>query len=1285
MALKRFIADWAYQNPDLIEVEAEVEEDLPLSGRKVAIIGSGPAGLTCAQDLNRQGCKVTVFEALPVPGGMMRVGIPAFRLPPDIVQQEVDQIIAQGVDLKLNHPVDDLEALLDEYDAVFVAIGAHKGVKLDLPGNDLSGVLIATDFLREVSLPLDHPSTETEILSKFQGKRVLVLGGGNVAIDSAMTARRLGAARVGMTCLEGRQQMPAHEWEIRDAVDEDIEIFPSRTFKEITGDSGQVTGVRTTQVNFRGFVDGRPDFDEIPGTEEILPADLVIFAIGQRPGQDRLTCVTRDRGGRIAVDRETLRTQIEGVFAGGDAVTGTAFIVDAIAAGHQAAYSIQQYLGVEKEPPRPGRPIAKLTQQEVYQQIKSQNVSPAPRTELLSRPSTERISDFKEMYNGLSEQQAKDEAQRCLRCGVCSECNQCVYVCRANAIDHDEVEKIFDLNVGAVLLTPGLEPMPGNIRPEYGFNRFPNVVTSMQFERMLSASGPFMGVIQRPSDGAHPHKIAWIQCVGSRDHSGFPHPTREGLPGTAPYCSSVCCMYATKEAIIAKEHDAHIEPTIFYMDIRSFGKGFEQFIEGAKNKHGIRYVRCLVSSVKEVPGSQNLRLGYVVYEGENVKRPRLIEEEFDLVVLSVGLKPSEETQLMAARLNVDLNEFGFAQVNPYNPSQTSRPGVFVAGSFAEPKDIPESVMEASCAASQISAQLRDARGSLTCTPEYPSERDITDEAPRVGVFICHCGINIGAVVDVPSVVEYARTLPDVFHAEHNLYTCSQDTQENIVRKIVEHGLNRVVVASCTPRTHEPLFQDTLRQAGINPHLFEMANIREQDSWVHRMDPDTATGKAKELVAMSVAKARRLAPISSNTFDVDQHALVIGGGLAGMTAALAIAEQGYHAYLVEQENQLGGNLRHIYTGTSSYENPQELLVKTISAVSAEPRITLLTGVQVQDISGYAGQYQSHVRKPDGSQVELHHGVILVATGAREIPPVEYRYGEHPNIITQREFEGRYIEHQSMISDLKTIVMIQCVGSRTDEHPYCSRICCTQALKNALAIKELSPETNVVILYRDIRSYGFRESLHRQAREAGVIFLQYSELEKPSVAITEDNQLSVSLSIQPENEMISLLPDLIVLSMGIEAEPGNASLAQKLKVPLTAEGFFLEAHVKLAPVDFAARGVFLAGLAHSPRFIEESITQARAAAVRAVALLSKSRLEATPIIATVNPNLCAACGICVDTCPYGARVLEEGMEYAEVIEVLCQGCGACIAACPNKASLQKGFEFVQIFGMLDEVYA
>jgi len=1294
LRLKRFVADWALAHPDQV-VSVPPPPALPEEERgRVAVVGSGPAGLTCAQDLAQLGHRVTVFEALPVPGGMMRVGVPAHRLPRELVQREVDDILALGVELKLNYRVEDAAALLREgYDAVFVAVGAHQGLRLPIPGVDLPEVMVATDFLRRVALQ-EWPERTLE------GKRVLVLGGGNVAIDAAMTAVRLGASWVGMSCLESRDAMPAHDWEIAEAEEEGIEIFASCTFKECVAEDGHVSGLWLAQVDFRGFVEGRPDFDEILGTEHVVGVDLLIFAIGQRPD---VSCLSDEvtRGGRFAVvDPATLATGVPGLFAGGDVVTGTDSVVAAIAAGRRAARSIDAYVRGEPLPVEElGAEVAELTEEEARSTVLAGEASAAPRHEVTRAPAAERVRDFREIYPAFTEEEARAEAGRCLSCGVCSECLQCVYACQKRCIDHDMREEVVELSVGAVVLAPGAEPVPGDVRLEFGYGRLPNVVTNIEFERMLSASGPWGGVVRRPSDGRHPRKVAFIQCVGSRD-----------VTCGRGYCSSVCCMAATKEAIIAREHDPAVETTVFYIDIRSFGKGFEPYVERAEREYGVRYVRSMVSTVTEEPGTGNLRVRYATADGKNA------EEVFDMVVLSVGLRPPAGIEGLAQRVGIALNEYGFAEPPPFRPGRALRPdgsiaeGIFVAGPFAEPKDIPETVIEASCAAAQASALLSDARGTLTEERVWPEERDVSEERPRVGVFVCHCGINIGSVVDVPEVVEYAGRLPDVAYAEHNLYTCSQDTQERIRDLILEHDLNRVVVASCTPSTHEPLFQETIREAGLNPHLFEMANIREQDAWVHREDHDGATDKAKELVRMAVAKARRLRPVTRSTFDIVPSALVVGGGLAGMTAALSIAGQGFQVTLVEREAELGGNLRHIYTSVpdergervAAYSgrgaDPQALLRETVEAVSGDPRISVLTGAEVVAVGGYLGQYRTQVRLADGRQEEIRHGVIVVATGAREIEPREYLYGQDPRIITQRELEGRLARWASGApmdggdvagsGGLPTsVVMIQCVGSRDAEHPYCSRVCCTEAIKNALMIKAISPGTDVYVLYRDIRTFGFRERYYREARRQGVVFLEYdggwpAGAPKPDVRVS-DGRLAVDVIVQPEGERFTLAADLVVLSAGIEPNADNEALARLLRVPLNEDGFFLEAHVKLRPLDFAADGVYLCGLAHSPRFLDETIAQAQGAAVRAVGLLSKGKLEATPIVASVNPRLCSACGLCVEVCPYDARVLEPGARTAEVIEVLCQGCGACIAACPNKASQQKGFRVPEEYGMLDAV--
>ena len=1268
MGLKRFVADWAATHPKEIEaVMPKIEAEF--NGKRVAIVGAGPAGLTAALDLTGMGYETTVFEAQPVAGGMMRVGVPGYRLPHDVVQREIDEIVAAGVDLRLEHPVDDMAGLLEEgFGAVLVAIGAHEGVLLPIPGVNSPDVHMATDYLRVASLgqALD-----------VAGKRVLVIGGGNVAVDAAQTAVRTGAAWVGMSCLESRATMPAHDWEINDAQEEGIEIFPSRTFKEVMREGDRVTGLRCAQVDFRGFVEGRPDFDEIPDTDDIIVADVVIFAIGQRPNLDGIPDgIDTFRGRFLVSDQETMTTNLPGIFAAGDVVTGTSFIVDAIAAGHKAAHSIHGYLSTGQpagwRSTNPSQDVVEFTKEEALAKLRADpSISPAPRAEFAKLSAAERKGSFVEMYGGFTEEEAIAEAKRCLVCGVCSECNQCFYACKADAIDHYQQDELVELEVGAVLLTPGLKPMEGNIRPEFGYGHYPNVVTSLEFERMLSASGPFAGEVKRPSNGEHPVKVAFIQCVGSRDTS-----CGHG------YCSSVCCMYATKEAVIAKEHDSRIEPTIFYMDIRAFGKGFEQYINRAKDEHGVRYLRSMVSSVREIPGSGNLRVQYAGYDTLG-GAPSVVEEEFDLVVLSVGLEPADGTLELADRLGVELNQYGYCEADPFKPALTSRPGIYVAGGFSEPKDIPETVIEASSAAAAASCLLADSRGTLTQQMVYPDERDVSEEEAKVGVFVCHCGINIGGVVRVPEVVEYVKGLPNVVYAEENLYTCSQDTQEKMTEVIKEQGLNRVVVASCTPRTHEPLFQDTIRQAGLNPHLFELANIREQDSWVHReLGRDTATEKAKDLVRMAVAKASRLVPIHGLAFEVNHQALVIGGGLAGMTAALAIADQGFDVVLVEREGELGGNLRHIYTGFNG-SDPQQHLRDTIKLVGENERISVLLDSELREVSGYVGAFKSRVRQKDGTWHELEHGAVVVATGAREIEPVEYGYGAMPGVMTQREYEQliRAGKPGGSTEGSRSVVMIQCVGSRDEEHPYCSRICCSEAIKNALETKRRNPEAQVAILYRDIRTFGFKEDLYREARLRGVIFLEYDPDKKPVVQ-NENGRLSVQVAVQPEDELLTLGADVVVLSAGIEPLPENEGLAQLVKVPLDQDGFFLEAHVKLRPLDFAADGVFLCGLAHSPRFIDETIAQAKGAAIRAVTLLAKEELDATAITAQVNPRLCSACGVCVDTCPYNARVIpEDDGYYAHVIDVLCQGCGACIVACPNGATQQKGFDFKQIFAVID----
>jgi heterodisulfide reductase subunit A len=831
------------------------------------------------------------------------------------------------------------------------------------------------------------------------------------------------------------------------------------------------------------------------------------------------------------------------------------------------------------------------------------------------------------------------DREKCIGCGTCKE------VCRAGAIMYEDEDKDVELNVGSIVLAPGFEEFNPALKSEYGYGRYRNVVSSIEFERILSASGPYGGTVLRPSDGRVPKKIAFVQCVGSRDAQ---------LGNN--YCSAACCMYSIKEAIIAKEHvPTKLDCAVFYMDIRAYGKEFEAYYKRAKEEYGIKFVRSRVAAIEEVPRSRNLIVKYVANGAP-------CEEEFDLVVLSVGMKPPKSAEKLAASLGVKLNKYNFCFTKKFSPLETSRPGIYVCGAFAGPKDIPESVAQASGAAAKAASIIASERGKITAVKELPPEKDVTMEEPRIGVFVCHCGINIGGYVNVPEVVEYARTLPNVVYAEDNLYTCSQDTQARIREKIKEYNLNRVVVVSCTPRTHEPLFRETMREAGLNPYLFEMANIRDQCSWVHMHEPEAATEKAKDLVRSVVAKARLLKPLKNPTVGVTPVGLVIGGGVSGMTAALELANQGFEVHLVERERELGGHLRKIYYLLEG-EDPKEHFQRLVDAVMTNKIIHVYLGAEVVEVSGFVGNFKSKIKFSKGEEKDLEHGVVIVATGAVEYKPKEYLYGVDPRVMTQRELEEKIAKE-----GLKTekVVMIQCVGARNEERPNCARICCGQAIKNALKIKELNPYADVYVLYKDIRSYGIMEEYYREAASKGVIFINYSDERKPKVT-NEGGRLKVAFYEHELKQEVQLEPDYLILSAATIPNPDNKRIAEMLKVPLTKDDFFLEAHMKLRPVDFQTDGVFLCGMAHSPKFIDESISQACAAAARAATVLSKKALEMEGIVARIDEDLCSGCRICEFLCPYGAVEMKDkdGKTVAHVVEALCKGCGVCGTACPTKA--------------------
>jgi len=1391
------------------------------AGRRVAVVGAGPAGLTCAWDLAHMEYKPVVFEALDVAGGMLRVGVPRYRLPIEVLDYEIDAIVRAGVEIRLGMPVGPdltLNDLFDQgYEAIFIAIGTHKSRELGIDGEDMDGVVHGTGFLHRVKMmqPTDiadkavvvigggnaaidsartslrlgarrvtilyrrsreeMPAREDEIRaceeegidfrflgaptrilgvggrvgalecvrmelgeadasgrrrprpiddSKFfleaeivipaisqdvdngvleglkavqvtdtglvpvtgtdlkgvrgftdllsavnagepvnLGERVIVIGGGDVAIDVARTVFRLGTKEVHLACLESAAEMPANRDEIRAAEEEGLTIHHRLSPKRIVGDAGHATGVEFRECLSVFDAGGRFSPVVKPGSERTMPADNVVVAIGQAVNWDLLSAadgLLETRAGFLHIDPDTMATNVKRIFAGGDVVSGPDVAVKAIVAGHRAATSIDRFLNGEGLRAEEDTPTS--VPPEEIAPIPAGRHEHAPRVHAPVLPIEERIRDFSEVELGYTEEQAIAEARRCLHCTVCSECRECEAACGADAIDHSQAEEQLELRVGAVVVAPGFEPYDPDDRLEWGSAILEDVVTSVQFERILSSTGPTGGHVLRPSDGAAPERIAFVQCVGSRDEEH-------------DYCSSVCCMYATKEAIIAKEHaDEDLHCSVFYMDMRAFGKGFDAYYERAVEL-GVEYVRCRPSAIERADTNGSYRISYVEEDGT------FTSADFDLVVLSTGLEAPGCAEALAERLGIRLTPDRFAETVSLAPVATSRDGVFVCGPFAEPKDIPETVVEASAAAASAMGLLADARGSLLAEREYPEERDVSGEDPRVGVFVCHCGRNIGGVVDVPSVAEYAQGLPNVAYAEENLYTCSSDTQARIREKIEEQGLNRVVVASCTPRTHEPLFRSTLREAGLNPYLFEMANIRDQCSWVHMHEAEAATEKARDLVRMAVARASLLEPLERRFISVHPDALVLGGGVSGMTAALNLAEQGIRVHLVEEEGELGGNFRYVRS-LPDVPSPQAWLAGLIERTANHPNVTVYLGSSLSAVDGSVGGFRSTVETV-GKKTTVEHGAAILAVGARQHEPTEYLYGADERVITQREFEAK-IESGEDVG--RRIVMIQCVGGRNDERPYCSRVCCTQAMKNALRFIERAPSAQVTVLYRDLRTYGLHEALYTKARAAGVRFIRYEPESKPAVEAT-DAGLAVQAHDRLLDRTVRIEADTVVLAPAIVPSEDAERIAQLFKVPLTSDGFFLEAHMKLRPIDFATDGVFLCGMAHAPKNARESIAQAMGTAARAAALLSKETLELEATISEVVDANCDGCAYCIDPCPYDALALIEYVREGQIKKTvqsnpaLCKGCGVCMATCPKEGIFVRNFKPEHLSAMVD----
>jgi len=1246
--LHRFLADWELAQGELVVPDVAEKRD-----EKVAIVGSGPAGLTTAGFLARQGYRVTVFEKMPVAGGMMAYGIPEYRLPRDILAREISVIEKMGVTIKTNvaFGVDiTLDSLREDgFSAVFLGIGLHGGRKLGVENEDVDGVLQGVEFLREAAM-----GKEFDL-----GEDVLVIGGGNVAIDVALTAKRQGAKNVTLVCLEARDEMPAWEHEVEEALEGDIKIVNSFGPKDFFIDKNKkFSGLELKTCTAVFDDDGRfnPQYDE--SQCEAMFGDTVIISIGQSAqlgfAEGQGLAVTPPGG--LQADPVTLQTSVDWVFAGGDAVYGPKSVVDAVACGKTAAESIHRFIN--------GADLTEGREEEwLFEKPDISGETHQRRVPVRCLDPEARECNFLEISFGYDEDEAKQEADRCLRCGICSECYQCVEACLAEAVDHDQQPVERDLTVGSVILATGSEPYdPTPLAEHYQYKANPNVVTSLEFERILSASGPTMGHLVRPTDEKEPQKIAWLQCIGSRD-------TNRCGNG---YCSSVCCMYAIKDAMIAKEHaTGDLDCAIFNMDIRTFGKDYESYYLRAKEREGVRFVKARVHTINPAPENDDLIVRFADDSGQ------LHDEVFNMVVLSVGLQVPESSGALAQVLGVEVDKYRFLDSQPFAPVETSRPGVYACGVFQGPKDVPESVTQASAAAGTAGALLAAGRDSDTKEVVIPAERDVLNEDLRIGVFVCNCGINIGGVVDVPAVKDYAAGLPNVVHADENLFTCSQDSQDKIKAVMEEHQLNRVVVAACTPKTHEPIFMDTLVAVGLNKYLFEMANIRNQNSWIHSNDPAAATKKAKELVAMAVARASTLKPLGERAIPVNKRALVIGGGVAGMNAALTIARQGFPVSLVEKAAVLGGFARNLHHTIEGADVPA-YLNDLVGAVEAHPGIEVITHGLIDGFSGYKGNFKTEVAVgPDQTRLAIDHGVIVVSTGAGEYQPTEHLYPEDDRVVTQVEFGDR-LEKEG-VAGLSTVVMIQCVGSRNEDFEGCSRICCQNAIKNALAIKNHNPHTQVFVLHRDIRTYGLLEDYYTAAREKGVLFIRFDQDQPPAVRAADDGVM-VRVEDHVLKQDIEIQADMVVLSAGMRAADTTA-ISHIMKLNRNPDGYFIEAHVKLRPVDMSSDGIFLCGTAHGPKLISETISQAQAAASRAVTFLSKPEIKLSAITAKVGTDDCVKCLTCVRACPFEVPQWDEERHEITIDEALCQGCGVCTAACPRQTIDLSNYEDDQIMCKID----
>ncbi|NHI90942.1 MAG: hydrogenase iron-sulfur subunit [Candidatus Lokiarchaeota archaeon] len=844
----------------------------------------------------------------------------------------------------------------------------------------------------------------------------------------------------------------------------------------------------------------------------------------------------------------------------------------------------------------------------------------------------------------------------------CIECGACEKRCKAKAIDYWQEIEEYEFDVKAIIIATGFDLINTTEITRLGHGKYPNVLTSLEYERMMSASGPTRGHVLRLSDGKKPKSLTFIQCVGSRNQN------------YAKYCSKVCCMYSTKESIITKEHYPEMDVQILYNDIRAMGKGFFEFIQRAKNEYGIKYVKGVPGEIEEDPETNDL----IIYH-EDIETGEIIERKSELVILAPAMIPKSYASDLLKILNISSNDYGF--VKTLSPLETELDGIYVVGTASGPKDIPESVAEASGGAAKAALKIKEKQEFNEKLVEIIEDV----EQPRIGVFVCWCGSNIGAVVDIKQVAEYVKTLPNVVYVTDNLYTCSGDTQTIIKEKIKEHKLNRIIVSSCTPSTHEELFRKTCAEAGLNPYLFDLANIREQCSWVHMNEPEKATEKAKDIIRMYVNRVNYSKPQNKLTINVTPSCAIIGGGISGMTAAQIIADKGFEVHVIEKTEKLGGFLNNIHKIHPLYKTPKEYFSPLFEKLNKNKLIKTHFSSELIEINGSIGNFELKLKENSNSLV-INVGTIIIATGSQVSKPIGlFNYGNNDKIHNLEELESLLKENS--IKEPERIGFILCANSRLkDGITYCSSICCTISLKNALEIKKRFPKSEISIFYRDINVYGKDEEFYRKLRE-NCNFISYNDINDIKLIKKDDNSFIFELKKANPEDNLKLELDRIILATAILPNDDNINLNKLFKIPLAYNGFFLEAHVKHRPLDFAADGIYLCGSCQSPKNLDESIAQACGAASRALIPLIRGKVEGEAIIAEINADLCVACEICTLHCPYGAPSIitdEDGNLKSKINQVLCKGCGVCAAGCPVNAITMKHFTDDQIKSMINSAY-